>query len=244
MNPNIQIFTNKVSLTYAVRDQFVKLSGDSADQRACFNVAFSGGSTPALLFKSLAKNPYADIIRWEYVHIYWVDERCVYTEHPDSNFGMTKRLLLDHVNIPKENIHRIRGEAEVKSEVFRYSQEIKANLSTHKNSFPEFDWVLLGLGVDGHTASLFSDTLALLERQTICTAAIHPQTHQKRISLTLPVINSAKKISFHVSGAEKRAIVHEILDRKNGCERYPASLIKPHNGQLEWLIDEAAAGKL
>ena len=242
MNPNIKIFTDKLTLAYAIRDQFVNLSSSAAILGTRFNVALSGGNTPGLFLESLATNPYVRTIPWECVHVYWGDERCVPPDHPDSNFGMTKRALLDHVEIPKKNIHRIRGETEVKKEVCRYSKEIKTNLPTHENSFPEFDWILLGVGVDGHTASLFPNTQALQERKAICTSSIHPQTGQRRISLTLPTINTAKKVSFCVTGKLKRTVIHEILSRKEGFKRYPAALVKPYNEQLEWYVDEAAAG--
>ena len=242
MNSKVKIFNDGLSVARAVADEFITLSNQAANLNQTFNVAFSGGSTPGLFFESLATDPYVKAIPWKLVHLYWVDERCVIPEDPDSNFGVVNRTLLNHIEIPQANIHRIHGEAEVKAEVIRYSQEIRAHLSVDQNSFPVFDWILLGLGTDGHTASLFPKTASLLEKRAICTFAIHPQTRQRRISLTLPTINAGEKVSFLVTGKEKRRVVDEIVNQKEGFLRYPAALIKPNGGQLDWYLDQSAAG--
>ena len=245
MNAEIKIFSDRSALFKAVSNEFVTLTNQALQLNTKMNIALSGGSTPENLYKCLVTFPYLNSIFWNVVHIFWGDERCVPPNDVSSNYGMGKRLLLDHINIPRKNIHRICGEAKISEEVCRYSYEIKSNLPICENLFPQFDWILLGLGSDGHTASLFPDAPSLLEEKTICVAAVHPESGQKRISLTLPVINSSKRVSFLVTGEEKRNVVDKILKgRQQDSERYPAAKVKPCSGKLEWYLDKAAAGKL
>ncbi|MFT4736251.1 MAG: 6-phosphogluconolactonase [Cyclobacteriaceae bacterium] len=206
------------------------------------HIALSGGSTPSILFDVLAAD-YAFDLKWSNAHLYWGDERCVPPFNAQSNYLAAKNKLIDHVAIPTQNIHRIRGENDPFQEARRYSQRVKT-LVPEINGHPQFDLIILGLGTDGHTASIFPDQMDLLTADDICRVATHPESGQKRISLTGKVLNNAKSVIFLVSGASKADVVQNIIERKAEAASYPASHIQPITGKLTWLLDEAAAAKL
>lgn len=205
-------------------------------------IALSGGSTPRLLFRHLA-DQYRDRIDWTRVHFFWGDERCVPPGHAESNYGMTRDLLLQHIAIPEENVHRIRGEAEPKTEAKRYGEEIREHVAK-TDGRPAFDLVLLGMGDDGHTASIFPDRMQLLTAEDPCAVAEHPESGQQRITLTGPVINNAGMITFLVTGAGKAERVEGILQKKGNWKSYPAAHIQPKRGALHWFLDEEAGAAL
>ena len=236
----LRIFENTEKLAAALAENFRTAVNQAAKENRDYFVALSGGSTPALLFQKLASLPYRDNISWQHVHFFWGDERCVPPDHPDSNYGMTRRNLLDHIEIPTENSHRIFGENAPGDEAKRYAGEIRQWLPLTQTGWPEFDWIMLGLGEDGHTASIFPGSAVMEDRDNICAVAIHPATGQQRITLTLPAINHAKRISFLVTGENKAKIVAKVL---SGNEPLPAALVQPIHGILAWHLD-APAGKL
>jgi 6-phosphogluconolactonase len=205
-------------------------------------IALSGGSTPKRLFQLLA-GPYLERLYWPAVHLYWGDERCVPPEHEESNYRMTRELLLSQAPIPESNVHRIRGEVGPALEARRYAEEMRRHLPL-ENGRPVFDLVLLGMGEDGHTASIFPDRMDLLVSPEDCAAAVHPQSGQARVTLTGPVINQAREVVFLVAGEGKADIAATILNRRPGWERYPAGHIQPLEGRLRWLLDRAAASRL
>ncbi|MCB0753874.1 MAG: 6-phosphogluconolactonase, partial [Ignavibacteriae bacterium] len=207
-----------------------------------FYVALSGGSTPQLLFKELKKN-YQESVDWQFVHIFWGDERCVVPESDESNFGVAQKLLLSKIKIPKENIHRIRGEDKPNTEARRYSGEIMMNVPSKKN-MPKFDLIILGLGTDGHTASIFPNQVKLFESENYCDMTVQPKTRQKRITITGKVINNAANIYFLVTGKEKSEAVAEILYKKGNYKKYPASHVAPTWGNIKWYLDKEAARKI
>ena len=202
------------------------------------HIALSGGSTPKLLFQKLAK--FAEEKFWQNIHLYWGDERCVSPENEESNFGVTKKLLLDHIQIPPQNIHRIQGERDPKEESFRYKNLLQKNLKKIQQ-IPSFDIILLGLGNDGHTASIFPNQINSAPEE-LCKIAIHPETNQKRISLTLKAINQGSEILFLVAGKNKAEMVHHILETKN--KKFPATHVNPKQGNIYWYLDTSAASKL
>ena len=204
-------------------------------------IALSGGSTPQLLFDVLASE-YNDKLDWNKLHFYWGDERCVPPTDKESNFGMTKNHLFDHVPVPVGNIYRIIGENAPDQEAIRHSEEIASNLP-EVNRLPQFDLVMLGLGTDGHTASIFPHQMELLTAEEICVVATHPESGQKRVSLSGQVINNARLVVFLVTGESKRDKIAEIHNKKGNWKTYPASFISPKDGELHWFMDEAAAGK-
>lgn len=203
------------------------------------HVALSGGSTPKILFDLLAAD-YKMAIDWNRIHFYWGDERCVQPTDEESNFKMTQDRLLSKVAIPEANIHRVKGEANPDDEAVRYGSEIEKRL-VKKNGIPVFDIIILGMGSDGHTASIFPHEMELLESEAICAVANHPESGQKRVSLTGPVINAAKSVCFLVTGEGKKEKVREIIKNEGSASDYPAAHIKVNEGELIWFLDEAAA---
>ncbi len=203
-----------------------------------FNIALSGGSTPLKIFKILSSE-YKVKINWKIVRLFWGDERCVPPESNESNYGTAKKLLIDKINIPEQNIFRVKGEDNPGNEAIRYSEIIKENVKT-ENNLPAFDLTILGVGEDGHTASIFPDQMYLLKSDNICETAVHPGTKQKRITITGKVINNSKRIFILVNGKNKAEIIKRILGNKNS-RSLPAQNIEAKNGTLHWYLDQNAA---
>ncbi len=241
MRAEIHVHEDKHALAKKVAEDFLNAVNEAGQQNRRFSVALSGGSTPKVLFQVLAEAPFKNQVKWHKVQLFWGDERSVTPDHEDSNFGMTKFILLDKVDIPEQNIHRIHGEASAEYEANRYTEVIQQGLPASATGFPQIDWVLLGMGDDGHTASLFPNAPTLDYQQYLCTAAVHPVTNQIRISFTLPLINSAKRISFLVTGSGKAKMVKRVLEDGETGKHIPASLVSPTSGILEWHLDKKAA---
>jgi 6-phosphogluconolactonase len=201
-------------------------------------VALSGGSTPKQIFNYVSANDKGQI-NWNKIKLFWGDERCVSPAHDDSNFRMTKQSLLDNIPIPAENIFRIWGENIPKLEAMRYSAVLTDNVKS-ENGLPKFDIFLLGMGEDGHTASIFPGNESLFQSTNICEAVIHPQTQQQRLTITGPVINNAATIVFLVTGAGKAAMAGWLLNHYTET-KLPAAFVNPVHGKLFWLLDEKAA---
>lgn len=235
---NLKIFSTPAETASAFGDDLVAKIADSET----FHCALSGGSTPKLLFTYLSEN-YADSVFWKKLHVYWGDERCVPPEHEESNYKMTYDLLLSKVPIPKENIHRVRGEGYPEQEASRYADELMESMDATGRT-PVFDMIILGMGDDGHTASIFPHQIELLESHEVCAVATHPASGQQRVTLTGPVINGAKEVVFLVTGAGKGEKIMEVLNQQGNWSTYPAAYIRPKNGSLVWYLDEAAAGML
>ncbi|MBC8181256.1 6-phosphogluconolactonase [candidate division KSB1 bacterium] len=240
MKQRIKIFETIRSLAEFVAHEFQLAVKNAADDGNIFCVALSGGSTPKALFKMLAKPEYRETISWDNVHLFWGDERNVPPNDKESNFGKTKNALLDYIEIQQTNIHRIRGEENPFIEVTNYKREIEKVVPFGNTLIPRFDWIFLGLGSDGHTASIFPLSNVLNKKGKICSVAKHPVSGQERITFTLPLINNAKRVSFLVSGEGKANILKKILKSEKGSKKYPAALVQPENGILEWYIDEAS----
>ena len=225
------IFKNNEAVAAAFADFLQK----EIAQVERINIALSGGSTPKVLFDILAKK-YADKIRWSKVHFYWGDERCVAPTDEESNYKMTDEKLLQHIKIPPENIHRVLGENDPTEEANRYGDLIEENLN-FKGGLPIFDLIILGMGSDGHTASIFPHEIELLEADKTCAVAIHPESGQRRISLTGKVINTARQVHFLVTGASKNSVLKEIFSKTGNYKSYPAAYIEG----ARWWMDEAAS---
>jgi len=224
----------------AVAQNFARFFVEQLKGQDYFSVALSGGSTPKILFKLWAEE-YRDKIDWSVVHFFWGDERCVPPDDKESNFGVCKALLLDHIDIPAENIHRVQGEDSPMEEVKRYGLEIMDNTDT-VNDVPTFDLIILGMGDDGHTASIFPHQMELLVAKKPTVIAQHPTSGQTRISLSGTLINNARIIAFLVTGAKKQEKLSSILNRDTDAPTYPAAHILPASGELHWFVDEAAIG--
>lgn len=202
-----------------------------------FNLALSGGNSPLRLFQHL-KEQYAMSMPWKAFKIFWVDERCVPPDHKESNYGMTYSNLLQHVGIPERQVYRIRGENPPEEESLRYASVIRDNLP-EQNGFPGLDFVLLGMGSDGHTASIFPDQIHLFESKNLCEVTQHPDTGQKRITMSGRLINNAAYVTFLVTGEQKAASLSRVIQGKPIS--LPAALVHPTHGILEWFVDKHAA---
>lgn len=233
------IFKTKEEVARRFADTLV----EKINQAETFHWSLSGGSTPKILFTILAKE-YATKIAWEKVHFYWGDERCVPPTDDDSNFKMTNERLFEPLKIPSENIHRIRGEENPQEEAKRHAEELKNSLPLSKDSLPIFDLIMLGMGEDGHTASIFPHQMELLTTESTCAIATHPVSGQKRISITGKVINASKEVVFLVTGQSKATKIDEIFYSKGRSKSYPATHICPTSNKLSWYLDSEAASEL
>jgi len=242
LDKSVRIFATPYELAEKFAEELVSIADESEKKGSPLTIALSGGSTPELLY-SVIGDHFSESVNWKNVHFFWGDERCVPPDNPESNFGMTDRSLFRKINIPSDNIHRIRGEADPAGEVSRYSLEIK-EYTRKRNGLPVFDLVILGIGEDGHTASIFPSNITLMESDRICEAASHPDTMQSRITLTGRTINNADRVAFLVTGAKKAGIVEKILNKKSQVQNLPASLIVPLYGELIWFLDKEAASLL
>ncbi|MCX7797599.1 MAG: 6-phosphogluconolactonase [Melioribacter sp.] len=212
---------------------------NSMQQNDFFTIALSGGSTPKNLFSVISKD-YKDSLDWTKIKIFWGDERCVNPTDEQSNYFMAYNYLIKHLNIPKENLFRIRGEINPEEEVKRYSKILEKELNI-VNGLPSFNLIMLGLGEDGHTASLFPNQLNLFFSDNYCVVSFHPENNQKRISITGKIINNAEEVVFLVTGKNKSEKIYEIINESKNAKDYPAYFVKPDSGKLIWLIDREAA---
>ncbi len=231
----LEIYETKLK----VAQKFAIFLTEFINGKEIVHIALSGGSTPKIVFDVLA-DAYAQRIAWQKVHFYWGDERCVPPSDVDSNFKMTTDHLLSRINIPEENVHRIKGENDPEFEALRYAELLERTVPIFENR-PQFDLVILGMGDDGHTASIFPKDLTLWNSMRSCEVAKHPISNQKRITLTGNVINNAKLVAFLVTGKDKAQKVTEIVNKLNGYATYPASYVAPKSGNLWWFLDEDAA---
>jgi 6-phosphogluconolactonase len=239
--PRVHIFPTPDAAAEAAAREFLRLAARHVETDGRFNVALSGGSTPTRLYAILAREPYAEEVPWERVHVFWGDERSVAPDHPESNYGAARDALLAHVPLPAANVHRIRGELDPEEAAHGYERELRSHFGLEERSFeaPRFDLVLLGMGSDGHTASLFPDSDALAETRRLAVASWIEKLKAERITLTRPVFDGAALILFLVTGEEKAEIMRAVLEGPPG--RYPAQLIHPASGELRWIIDHAAS---
>ncbi len=238
----IRIFKNSEELARSAAELFIELAAAAIEQRGRFAVALAGGSTPRALYERLAERPFAKRVDWTRVHIFWGDERSVPPGHPDSNYWLAHETWLKHLAISPQNIHRICGELKPQEAADRYQSEL-SNFFSNKQ-WPDFDLVLLGMGEDGHTASLFPHTAALDEKSRWVTANYVEKLRSWRVTLTPGAINGAKHIAFLVSGRGKKERAHLVIRGKHQPHDLPAQLVRPVSGQLFWLLDAEAAALL
>lgn len=240
---SLRIVADGGEIARAAAEEVTRLAGEAVSARGRFTFVLSGGSTPRSLFTLLADphESFRDRIAWNAVHVFWGDERCVPPDHPDSNYRMARESLLDHVPIPAANVHRIAAENPDAAEAAAlYDNELGAFFSSG-SELPRFDLILLGLGPDGHTASLFPGNAAVHETQRRVIAPFVEKFGTHRITLTAPVLNHAAEVIFLVSGAEKSSALRAVLEGERQVDLYPAQIIQPDDGTLVWLVDNAAA---
>jgi len=210
-----------------------------------FTLALSGGSTPRALYQLLAAPPFADEAPWQQIQIFWGDERHVAPDHQDSNYRMAREALLDHIPIPPENVHRMLSELpNAGAAAITYADEIHRTFGLEPGELPRFDLILLGMGEDGHTASLFPHSPALAERTALVVANPVSKLNTTRLTLTLPVINNAARVWFLISGGAKAEMLKIVLEGSEHSDEYPSQLIAPTDGDLVWLLDAPAAAQL
>ena len=221
----IRVYENSRELALGAAEHFVALA-----QKDSFTVALSGGSTPRVLYQVLAEE-FREQVPWSNTHFFWSDERHVPPDHPDSNYRMAHEALLSRVPVPERNVHRIRSENPSAQEAADEYEKIIV---------PRLDLILLGLGIDGHTASIFPGSEVLYETKRLVAAPWVEKLNAYRITMTLPLLNKGASVLFLVSGAEKAGIVKEVLE---GPKKYPTQFVQPTNGELIWMLDrDAAAG--
>jgi 6-phosphogluconolactonase len=242
MKPEIRIFKDLEELSRTAASLFVKQSAQSIAERNQFLVALNGGSTPNRLFQLLATEDRGKV-DWSKVHVFWGDERCVPPGDRGSSYGQAREMLLSHAAIPETNIHRVKGELDPVAASEDYSRILKG-FASHPLRWPRLDLVLLGMGEDGHTASLFPGSPVDVQQPTMPVTAQYQDRPANRVTLTPVVFNSARMIVFMATGEKKAKTFAEVLSDRYNPELYPAQRIKPDNGSLIWLVDEAAASEL
>jgi len=240
--PRVQVFDDAEAVARGAAGRFVELGRAAIDARGCFSVGLAGGSTPKRTYELLASEAYREQLNWSKVHIFFGDERCVPPDHSESNYRMANEALISRVSIPPPNVHRINGLGDAVANASLYEDELRTFFNPA--SWPRFDLVLLGMGDDGHTASLFPGTKALVEPRAWVVANWVEKFGTFRITLTAPAINHAANIAFLVTGATKAERLLEVLRGALDPEKLPSQLIQPLDGSLFWLVDKAAAGRL
>ena len=237
----IRVYKDLEALSQSAAEIFTVQSRQASLICGRFCVALSGGETPRRLYEILASSPHRERIRWDEVHIFWSDERCVPEDDPRSNARMARQTLLDHVPIPPDHIHPIRCDHTPQQAAVQYEQELREFFSTQN---PNFHLILLGLGSNGHIASLFPHTPVLDERAKWVSEVYVKELEMHRITFTAPYINQADQVVFLVSGADKAQVLENVLEGPYQPRQLPAQLIRPDGKPPIWLVDKAASRKL
>jgi 6-phosphogluconolactonase len=236
----VRVFPDSEALNRAAADEIARRVQEAVERNGRCSIVLAGGSTPRALYSLLAAE-YRDQIPWAACHFFWGDERCVPPDSPESNYRMAMDAMLSRVPVPAQNIHRIRAEdPDTQRAAKQYADEIRAYFEVGPGQFPRFDIVLLGLGPDGHTSSLFPGTKAVQEREKLVVANWVEKFAAFRITMSAPLLNHAGCVLFLVQGTEKAEALRSVLHGTHEPEKFPAQLIQPVNGNLLWLVDEAA----
>lgn len=232
----VRLFHTSVGVFAAAREHFLAIARTSIAERGRFDVVLSGGRTPESVYKSLVDAE----LEWRKVHVWFGDERCVPPVHVDSNYHMADQALLSRVAIPPANVHRIHGELDAYRAAEEYENELRRVLGLKDGALPRFDLVLLGMGPDGHTASLFPGTPALEEEEALCCGTWVEKLKAYRVTLTFPVFDNAANVLFLACGADKAPMVKLATTEVAGTETPPAGRVRPTHGELVWFVDAAA----
>jgi 6-phosphogluconolactonase len=241
-----RIAPTPAAVAQAAAEFFTSKVVAAVQARGLARVAISGGTTPKTMFALLADSaqPFVKQVPWDKLDLFWVDERCVPPDHPESNYRMTKEALLSKVPLPAERIHRMEGELDPEAAAARYESVLRTAFKLEGAQTPTFDLILLGMGDDGHTASLFPHTEALHDMTHLIVANHVPQKDAWRITLTWPVINQGREVAFLIEGPGKAQVLHDVFLGPYDPETHPSQLIRPASGVLTLLLDAAAAAKL
>ena len=245
----VKISPNLAALSDAAAERIVVAAEQAIDAHGRFVIALSGGSTPLRTYELLARDPYGSRVDWPRVHVVWGDERCVPPVAADSNYRMAREALLDRVPIPAANVHRMRGEEDPAAAAASYEIALRKLFNTPNgppasSSGKSIDLALLGLGDNGHTASIFPESAAASEQRRWVMAEYVPAVSMWRITLTAPIINAASEVLFLVAGGDKAEVLQRVLEGPRVPRELPAQLIAPTPGQIHWLVDAAAAARL
>jgi 6-phosphogluconolactonase len=238
---SVRVVPTAADAARASAERFVEVAREAVEARGRFSVALSGGTTPRAAYALLAEEPFRSRIPWEGVHLFWGDERCVPPGHPRSNFGMANAAFVSRVPIPPANVRRMRGELPPKMGAEEYAAEVADFFGP---GIPRFDLVHLGVGPDGHTCSLFPFDESLRVRDRAVIPALLRSLGEPRITLTVPVLEAAARLEMLAPGADKAEIVRAVLVGALDPFRLPAQLARPADGDIEWLLDAAAASRL
>jgi 6-phosphogluconolactonase len=247
MTPEVRIFSGASALARATAEHILEACSQAIRSRGVAYLALAGGATPRLAYTLLSQPEYASRMQWSNLQVFWSDERLVPPDHADSNFRLAAEVLISCVPISPENIHRMRGELAPAESAQDYEDEMRSRLAPGEDGFPCFDLMMVGMGDDGHIASLFPGSPALLEHQRWVVASEHnqpPPPLVPRLTLTLPVINAAAQVLVMVGGEKKAERMRQVLEGDPTREPCPAQLIEPRSGRLTWLLDAPAASQL
>ncbi|OAV45755.1 6-phosphogluconolactonase [Lewinella sp. 4G2] len=241
-NPDLRISVDGRAVARAFADHIVQKLADKPEGPIFW--ALSGGSTPKLLFNLLAEE-YVHRIDWSRLHFFWGDERCVPHDDPESNYGEVKRLLFDKVPVVQSQIHAVPTDLAPAAAAKKYAETMVRLLPMNSDGLPILDINMLGMGGDGHTASIFpSNMKELMDSKEICAVATHPESGQKRVTMTGPVLNASDEVSFLITGNGKTQRVAQILNREHGAQDFPVAHVNPTSGKLIWWLDKAAANEV
>ncbi len=240
----IVTLSDPASVAAEAARRWVDIAQQSVEARGSFSVALSGGGTPSLLYRLLADEPWKSQISWDKTFVFWGDERRVPSTHVDSNYRMAREALLEHVELPHENIFRMPSDGLATGDSQSYAKTIRSHFKLNYEEWPHFDLILLGLGTDGHTASIFPGTRAVSDLSNMVLVYPVPKLNTERITFTLPVLNHARNILYLVTGEEKALILAEVIDGERRPSKYPAQAVNPVDGKLVWLVDAAASANL
>ena len=239
------VCSDLTDLSRQAASRFADIARQAVANQGKFNVCLSGGTTPRETYALLASEPLRDEVPWPQVYIFWGDERCIPLDHPDNHYRMASDILLSKVPVSTENVHRMRGEATDPVEAANeYDAFLRSFFGLTTEDFPRFDLVLLGMGTDGHMASLFPGTSALHERYRLVVANYVPKLDTTRLTITLPVLNHAHHVMFLVAGEHKADAVRAVLHAGDDHPKLPAQLVRPEKGTVLWLVDKAAGSRL
>jgi 6-phosphogluconolactonase len=238
------IRANDEEVALEAAERWKTIATQAVAENGRFSVALAGGSTPRTLYRMLTSERYRDELPWGQTHVFWGDERRVPPDDERSNYHMARELLLDHVPIPPGQIHPMDGMGLSRGAMRSYERTLRDYFQYGRREMPRFDLILLGMGGDGHTASIFPGTRAVSDRSHKVLVYQVPQLETERITLTLPVINAAKHILIMVVGSAKAETLAEVLDGPVKTSTYPIQAVEPVDGQLTWLLDKAAAAEL
>ncbi|TAN59882.1 6-phosphogluconolactonase [bacterium] len=241
-NPEIIILETPEEVFIEAANIFIETASLAITQRGVFIVALSGGNTPLGLYKLFAERPYCGNINWQKTHLFWSDERCVGPSDAQSNFRLANESFIKKVQLPEKNIHRVKGES-CPASADEYEAEIKAFFKLGEDEFPAFDLTLLGMGTDGHFASIFPSSPAF-KSEKIAVEAPAPNINSSRVTLTPSAINNSKNIIFLVTGPDKALALKQCLEGELKPEKYPAQITRLSKGRVLWLVDKAAASMI